>query len=272
VVQGFADMEYPMMANDSHQDNPIIQRFVAEHEIAHSWFPFRMGINEHRYGCMDEGWTTAFEYMIGTEDLGKEQADEFFKSFRVNNWALGSSDENQIPIITPTNILSGSAMGNNEYGKAALAYLALKDLLGDEQFRKCLHGFIDRWQGKHPIPWDMFNSFSNIAGKDLNWFWNNWFFTNNYPDLTLTAVTKTKTGYSIKINNTGGFAIPTNIVLQYADKSSETLHQTPAIWQTNQKQVTINLITKKKLSFVGLETGIFVDGNQFDNFWGTMPK
>ena len=67
VVRGFADMEYPMMANDSSFDDPNFARFVAEHEILHSWFPFYMGINEQRYGFMDEGWTTAFEYMIGTE-------------------------------------------------------------------------------------------------------------------------------------------------------------------------------------------------------------
>ena len=60
IVRGFADMEYPMMVNDSSQQSPIFSRFIAEHEILHSWFPFYMGINEQRYGFMDEGWTTAF--------------------------------------------------------------------------------------------------------------------------------------------------------------------------------------------------------------------
>jgi len=38
IIQGFADMEYPMMVNDSHQANPAFARFVAEHEIAHTWY------------------------------------------------------------------------------------------------------------------------------------------------------------------------------------------------------------------------------------------
>ena len=46
AVQGYADMEYPMMINDSHSDNLDFTRFVAEHEIAHTYFPFYMGINE----------------------------------------------------------------------------------------------------------------------------------------------------------------------------------------------------------------------------------
>jgi hypothetical protein len=271
IIEGFADMEYPMMANDSRQDEDIMQRFIAEHEVGHTYFPFYMGINEHRYGFMDEGWTTAFENMIAIADMGKEKANTFFKQFRVNGWALNPSDETQIPIITPVNILSGQAMGHNEYGKPALAYLGLKDMLGDDQFRKCLHGFMDRWHGKHPIPWDMFNSFSNINGKDLSWYWNNWFFTSNYMDVAAEKVEPTKMGYSITVKNIGGFAIPLDIVMEYADGSAETLHQTAAMWEKNQQTVTIDIKTSKKITYLKLDGGIYVDANDKDNSWGT-PK
>jgi aminopeptidase N len=56
-------------------------------------------------------------------------------------------------------------------------------MLGDDLFKKALHGYMDRWHGKHPIPWDYFNSMSNISGSNLNWFFNNWFFSNYYIDL-----------------------------------------------------------------------------------------
>src|SRR3954468_17731099 len=49
VVQGFAGMEYPMMVNDEPYADTVFSRFVVEHEIAHTWFPFYMGINETRY-------------------------------------------------------------------------------------------------------------------------------------------------------------------------------------------------------------------------------
>ncbi len=269
VVQGFADMEYPMMANDNHQNDPNFQRFVAEHEIAHSWFPFYMGINEHRYGFMDEGWTTAFENLIGKADAGEEQADKLFRQFRVAGWVKDPSDEHQIPIITPANILAGAALGDNEYGKPALAYLALKDMLGDDLFRKGLHGFMDRWHGKHPIPWDMFNSFNNITGKNLNWYWQNWFFSNYYPDIAVKALTPSATGYTLMIDNIGGFAIPTDVLLEYTDGSKEKIHQTAAIWQKNQKLSTINITTKKKIQFLQLDNGKFMDADESNNTFGT---
>ncbi|RZM21588.1 MAG: M1 family peptidase, partial [Pedobacter sp.] len=100
VFQGYAGMEYPMMANDETYADTNFSRFVAEHEIAHTYMPFYMGINETRYGFMDEGFATFFENLIGTADLGKEKADELFKQFRVDYWANDHSQEEDISIIT----------------------------------------------------------------------------------------------------------------------------------------------------------------------------
>ena len=269
IIQGFADMEYPMMANDSPQDDDAIQRFIAEHEVGHSYFPFYMGINEHRYGFMDEGWTTAFENLIGQADLDKEKANTFFKQFRVASWAVNPSDETQVPIITPVNMLSGKGMGENEYGKPALAYLALKDMLGDELFKKSLHGFMDNWHGKHPIPWDMFNSFSTFSGKDLNWYFSNWFMSSFYMDIAVDKLTPTATGYSLSIKNIGGYAIPTDVMIEYTDSTKETIHATAGIWEKNQQAATINIATKKKIAFLKLDGGIYMDADESNNTWGT---
>ncbi|WP_158500546.1 M1 family metallopeptidase [Spirosoma radiotolerans] len=267
IVQGFADMEYPMMVNDATTQDLNFSRFVAEHEIAHTWFPFYMGINETRYGFMDEGWVTAFEYLISQADLGTKQATENFQQFRVAYWSKDPSAEEDLPIITPANVLSGAAMGNNEYGKAAIGYLALKELLGDELFRKSLHEFMNRWHGKHPTPWDMFYSFNSASGKNLNWFWNNWFFSNNYIDFAIQKVVPTAAQTAITIQNIGGYVAPVDVVITFADGTSETFHQTPAIWQANQKQATVKVPTKKKVRSVSLQGGIYMDADESNNSW-----
>ena len=267
IVQGFADMEYPMMVNDNTNDDTTFSRFVVEHEISHSWFPFYMGINEHRYGFMDEGWATTFELLIGRDDMGNEKADNFYKQFRVDQWIHDASDEEDIPIITPGNILNGVALGNNEYGKASLGYLAVKDLLGDDMFRKCLHAFMDRWHGKHPIPWDFFYTFNDVSGKNLNWFWNSWFFSNGYIDLAIEDVKTNADGYTLTIKNIGGFPAPADALITYEDGSTETLHQTPAIWQDDINLATVNIKTQKKIQSIILDGGIFMDADITNNIW-----
>jgi hypothetical protein len=268
AFQGFADMEYPMMVNDSQVGDAGFAQLVQDHEIAHTWFPFYMGINESKYAFMDEGWATTFEYLIGIEEKGPQQAAAFYKQFRVNSWINDKSTAEDLPIITPSNEQIGG-YGNNAYGKPSLSYLGLKDMLGDELFKKALHGYMDRWHGKHPIPWDYFNSMSNISGRNLDWYFKNWFFTNGYNDIAISNAVKGKDGYTLTVNNIGGFAIPFDVVLTFTDGSTKTIHQTPAVWEANQKKtyVTFKAVIGKSLKSVTLDNGIFVDANKADNTW-----
>jgi hypothetical protein len=265
AFQGFADMEYPMMINDSHSPNLGFAELVQDHEQAHTYFPFYMGTNESRYAFMDEGWATTFEYLIGISEKGQKAADDFYKSFRVTRWIHGPH-ERENPIITPSpNVTFGG--GNNGYGKPSLSYLAVKDLLGDRLFKKGLHNYMSNWNGKHPIPWDYFYSMSTGSGKDLNWFFYNWFFTPGYIDLAVENGTKTSGGYSLSVKNIGGFAVPFDVVATYDDGTTETFHQTPIVWEHNQKDITVNISTAKTAKSITLDGGIFMDANEKDNTW-----
>ncbi len=262
--QGFADMEYPMMVNDSHNADNQFSQFVQDHEIAHTYFPFYMGINESRYAFMDEGWATTFERLIGAAEVGQEKADALYKNFRVERWINDASTAEDLPVITPSSELRGG-YGNNSYGKPSLSYFALKDMLGDALFKKALHGYMDRWHGKHPIPWDYFNSMSSVSGRNLNWFFNNWFFTNYYIDLALLNISKANGGYTASIKNIGGFAVPFDVKVTYADGTTESIHQTPGIWEKNQKQVSVNIKTTKAIQSAELDGGIFMDADVSNN-------
>jgi hypothetical protein len=263
AFQGFADMEYPMMCNDSQMNDPVFAQLVQDHEVAHTYFPFYMGINETRYAFMDEGWATTFEYLIGIAEHGKEAADKFYKEFRVEHYINDPSTEEDQPIITMSTQVSGPGYGNNSYGKASLSYIALKDLLGDDLFKKSLHAYMQNWNGKHPIPWDYFNSINTASGKNLNWFFNNWFFTTHYIDLSVKNVDSK----SISVQNIGGFAIPFDVNIIYSDNSKETLHQTPAIWEKNQKVATIALKKQKQIRQITIDGGIFMDATPKNNEW-----
>ncbi|MEO9209701.1 MAG: M1 family metallopeptidase [Ginsengibacter sp.] len=265
--QGHADMEYPMMINDGTTSDFKFSQMVQDHEIAHTYFPFYMGTNETRYAFMDEGWATTFEYLIGQEEFGKPRADSVYKMFRINRYIHDPSAEEDQPIISMSTQVSGAGYGNNSYGKASLSYLALKDMLGDVLFKKALHHYMDAWNGKHPIPWDYFNAMNAGAGQNLNWFFNNWFFTNNYIDLKITDAKKDKNGYVLNIENVGGFAIPFDIQIIYTDGKKTTQHQTPAVWQKNQKNQKIQISTKKTIQSIQLDGGIFMDYTPADNFW-----
>jgi hypothetical protein len=224
-----------------------------------------MGINETRYAFMDEGWATTLEYLIGIDENGEEAAKKFYQNFRVKRWINDPSTEQDQPIITMSTQVSGAGYGNNSYVKSSLSYLALKDYLGDNLFKKALHHYMDSWNGKHPIPWDYFYSMNTGSGENLNWFFNNWFYTNNYIDLKITNASQQKDKLMLNVDNIGGFAVPFDAVVTYEDLSVEKTHFTPQIWESDQKKAVISVSTKKKAKSVLLDGGLFMDYTPEDN-------
>jgi hypothetical protein len=273
IFVGGGDEEFPMMANDSPAAPPspgATVRFIAAHELLHSYFPFYMGIDERRYPMLDEGWTTAFEYLFGLEDVGQEQADVLFKAVRSSRLAAPAPGID-IPIITPADATRGPIASNNAYEKSALAYLALKEVMGEAAFKASLQEFINRWRGKHPLPWDMFNTFNDTSDEDLTWFFDNWFFEPNYIDLAVESVTQGAAGTVLTVDNVGGFAIPFDVNVVYADDSTATFRQNPAIWQDSPRTATIPITGTADVKAVTLDGGIFVETNQANNVWPLRP-
>ncbi len=262
IFQGFADMEYPMMVNDEAFADSSFSRFVVAHELAHTWFPFYMGINETRYPFMDEGWATTLEYLYNQATMGPERATQLFQQFRVQGWIANPSPSEDLPIVTPADYLR-TGIGNNAYGKPALGYLALKDMLGDATFSRALHGFMERWHGKHPIPWDFFNSVNDLAGQDLDWFWNAWYFQPNYIDLGVAGVS----GRTVRLVNVGGMPAPVDLVVTFAGGRSERVHQTAALWRDNPGAATVTIPGNDPIQGVSLDAGIWMDANPADNRW-----
>ena len=265
--QGGAGMEYPMMANDESYADPAFAQFVAAHEIAHTYMPFYMGVNETRYAFMDEGWATTFEYLINRVDMGVDKATTLFQQFRVSRWAHDPSPLEDLPIITPADALTGGSYGINAYGKPALGYLAMKDMLGDAMFRKALHAYMQRWNGKHPTPWDFFYTFNDAAGRNLNWFWSNWFFSNHYIDLALKNARKSGGSYAVTVDNVGGMVAPFDVVVHFANGSTQRTHETPAVWEANQKQTVVTVPAAKAVKSIEIDGGIWMDADASNNSW-----
>lgn len=119
-----------------------------------------------------------------------------------------SGTNKDVPLITNTKLYNGAAYLANSYGKGGLCYYVLQDMLGDSLFFRSLHQYMNAWHGKHPMPYDFFYSINNASGKDLNWFWQKWFFGWEYPDLCIKKVEKISEGTKITIKNKGGLPVP----------------------------------------------------------------
>jgi len=126
---------------------------------------------------------------------------------------------------------------------------------------------MNNWNGKHPIPWDYFNSMNTGSGQNLNWFFQNWFFTNNYIDLAINKAQISSGKATFVIKNEGGFAIPFDILVTDTEGKTETIHKTPSVWKVNQKEFTMTVNTNRKIKSIKLDGGIFMDATPADNVY-----
>ncbi|MCB2379098.1 M1 family metallopeptidase [Hymenobacter sp. BT635] len=258
IFDGLDQMEYPMMVND----NPVATRedaiTLTDHEIFHTMFPFYMGVNETKYAWMDEGWATIGEWII-SGIIDPKLVDDY----GVEPYARAADSENDLPIVTLTTQQNGTPFFLNSYPKPAMGYYYVRDLLGDELFTKALHTYIRNWNGKHPMPYDFFNSMNEGAGQNLNWFWQRWFFDAGHPDLALQSVTQ----QSIIVEAKGSKPVPVDLTVTFADNSTQKLHRTIAVWQDGSKTVTVPLDGKKAVKKVVLGHTYTPDNNKANNVW-----
>ena len=262
VFDGLDQMEYPMMVND----NPTATRedaiTLTDHEIFHTMFPFYMGINETKYGWMDEGWATIGEWLISGVIDPKLDDD-----YGIKPYADHAGEEGDLPIVTPSTQQNGLPFFLNSYPKPGLGYLYVKDMLGDELFTKALHTYIRNWNGKHPLPHDFFNSMNAGASRNLNWFWQRWFFDAGYPDLAIATVAKTAPGYDLTIQAKGTKPVPVDLTLTFADNTTQKIHRSIAVWETGANSVTVPVATKQPLKRVTLGSTLVPDSYPKDNMW-----
>ncbi|MBC6989092.1 M1 family metallopeptidase [Hymenobacter sp. BT491] len=262
VFDGLDQMEYPMMVNDNPLDKREDVITLTDHEIFHTMFPFYMGINETKYGWMDEGWATIGEWLISPL-IEPSYVDEY----GIEPYARAAASEVDLPITTLSTQQTGTAFFLNSYPKPGLGYLYVKDLLGDELFTKALHTYIQNWNGKHPMPYDFFNSMNAGAGQNLNWFWQRWFFDNGYPDLAIANVAKQGTQYQVTVEAKGTKPLPVDLTVTFADNSTQKIHRNVGVWEKGNKTVEVNFPAEKVVKKVVLGSTYVPDNNKKNNVW-----
>ena len=107
-----------------------------------------------------------------------------------------------------------------------------------------------------------------MTGQNLDWFWRSWFFEPNYIDIGIAGVATQGNGARVTLANIGGMPAAVDLVVTYADGTTETLHQTPAIWRADPRRATVTLA--KKPASIKLEHGIWMDADTTNDSWPAL--
>jgi hypothetical protein len=136
---------------------------------------------------------------------------------------------------------TGPAYGVASYEKMSLTLRALRGVLGDSLFLRAYREYGRRWLEKHPSPWDMWNAFEAVAGRDLDWFWRSWFFETWTLDQAVAEVVPAGDSTRIVVEDRGLAPMPVLVVVTRAGGKVErhTLPVEP--WLRGERRQTLSV-------------------------------
>ncbi len=260
-------MEYPMMTlmGDYNQRGDTALYNVTAHELAHMWVPMIVNVNERKFSWIDEGITTFNEN------------DARMDYFPGRNHFLGDQDtylrlartEAEGPMMQDAGFHeTATAFGIASYMKPATVLASLREILGEETFYRAFRTFIDEWAFKHPYPWDLFNTFERVSGRDLDWFWRSWFYETWTLDQAIASVQSDEGTTTVTIRDEGLAPMP--VLLEASLENGEIIHRRVPVevWLTGDRTTTVTFDTEAPVTRLEIDPERrFPDIDRSDNIW-----
>jgi hypothetical protein len=211
-------MEYPMITIIGGGRTPESLYGTVSHELAHMWWPMVVGSNERRYAWMDEG-LASFAEDIATPQIFPDVGDAGLGSMRGYLRIAGSDRETESMRAADLYGPFGNR-GIASYSKPASVFRMLREVLTPAVFDRAMRTYVRRWAFKHPHPLDLFWTFEDVSGQDLDWFFQPWLYTTEVLDQAVVDV-QDREGESVAIlENHGQMKMP--VILQVRSTDGET--------------------------------------------------
>jgi len=266
IFDGDGGMEYAMMVNQAFLDDEQGASVMA-HEITHTYFPFYVASNERRYAWMDEGLAQTLPdgctIAIGSKVIHPQQMEKGYIDNYVNTF-MGSAMESP-PMELSIN-QKGGTYYFSAYARPWLAFTYLQQLLGKKKFGAVIRAYVERWKYKHPSPYDLFYTFNDVAGRDLNWFWRPWFFDHAFPDISIRRAMLRNGRLELRIGMDGTMPVPVEILCEFKDGTKMMISRNVDIWERSSEVRIIKRIPPgKALSKVSVNTDMIPDIDRSNN-------
>lgn len=244
---------------------PISLYGVISHELAHMWWPMVVGSNERRHAWMDEG-LASFSEDLFTPTIFPETSGGL-GSMQGYLRVAGSDAETES--MRPADLYG--PFGNRglaSYGKPATVFRALRAILGEETFDRAMRAYVERWAFKHPNPLDLFWTFEDVTGRDLDWYFQPWLYTTGVMDQAIDGVSLSEDGRSMTVFlvDRGEIAMPVHLVIEVEGQAPVRVAADVRGWTDGRMEISVDLPGRARRVVIDPEM-MLPDVNRDDNAW-----
>lgn len=273
-IEGVLDsggMEYPMLTVMQPWADTLSLAGDLMHETGHMWFPMQVGSNETRHPWMDEGFTQ-YDVAQGMRNLygeprsgGRPGDSEPGQRTLYTDAARAGHD---MTLMWPGDLYPQEWYFIMYYDKTAAALAALRGLLGEETFHRAFREYGRRWIGKHPYPYDFFNTMSDVAGRNLDWFWTTWFYEPWPLDQAIASVETQGESTAITIEDRGLAPMPVELAITRASGATQRLTLPVDVWLTGARRYVVRVPASPTITRVVIDPdNLFPDINRDNQTW-----
>ncbi|MEO7315680.1 MAG: M1 family metallopeptidase [Ginsengibacter sp.] len=266
-------MEYPgIIFNNSNLTRGRLW-FLIAHEIGHNWYPLLVGSNERKYMWQDEGLNTYINYIATDLFNNGEYAHD--PAYQTPTFFASQNYEQFMDYNDPLMIVTDAMTARQRfqyYSKTAYGLNVLRNVIvGKERFDYAFRKYTEAWAFKHPTPYDFFHSINNGTGEDLNWFWQQWFYTTWKFDQAIDTVwyidDNPKNGALITIENKEKLIFPIIVKIVQANGEEETIKLPVEVWQRG-NMWSFKYPSKNKIAKIILDPDhVLPDRDRTNNEW-----
>jgi len=158
------------------------QHDIIAHELFHQWFGDLVTCESWSNLPLNESFAVYGEYLWREHAYGVESADYHLwgelKSY------LGEFERGKQVDMIRFNYTDKEAMfDNHSYAKGGRILHMLRNYLGDEAFFAGLEKYLRNKEFQPAEMHDLRLAMEEVTGEDLNWFFNQWFFSSGHPQL-----------------------------------------------------------------------------------------
>ena len=162
---------------------PFIRATSLGHEVLHNWWGNGVYVNYSK-GNWSEGLTTFMADYAYKEEASPEAAREARLAWLRDYAAVPSSEQPSLAEFRSRAHGAAAAVG---YGKSAMVFFMLRDLVGEKVFRDGVREF---WRSRRfeAASWDDLRAaFERASGRDLAWFFEQWIERAGAPRLRIES-------------------------------------------------------------------------------------
>ncbi|MFC3755411.1 M1 family metallopeptidase [Chryseobacterium tructae] len=156
------------------------EEYIA-HELFHHWFGDLITAESWSNLTLNESFANYSQYLWNEYKYGKDQADYHLLS-NANKYFNSPSDFKKdlvrFSYDSPEDVFDVVS-----YEKGGGILHMLRNYLGDDAFFAGASDFLKTYEYKNAEAQQLRLSFEKISGKDLNWFFNQWYYGSGNPKL-----------------------------------------------------------------------------------------